>query len=117
MSRPPSTFPWPATLTSDRLVLRPIEPDDIPAMRRLWTDPDVRRHLGGPVDKETLRVREQHCAGARGAFSVTLRTDGTVMTTPEGSEVHRRSTVLAGRLMSAFRHVGVGTCVTAIPYF
>lgn len=79
MSRSPTTFPWPATLTADRLVLRPIEADDVPAMRRLWTDPDVRRHLGGPVDKETLRVREQHCAGVRGAFSVTLRTDGTVI--------------------------------------
>lgn len=79
MSRSPSTFPWPATLTTDRLVLRPIEADDVPAMARLWTDPDVRRHLGGPVDKETLRVREQHCVGTRGAFSVTLRTDGTVV--------------------------------------
>ncbi|MWA09203.1 GNAT family N-acetyltransferase [Streptomyces sp. BA2] len=79
MSRPPSTFPWPATLTTDRLVLRPIEPGDVPAMARLWTDEDVRRHLGGPVDKETLRVRERHCVGARGAFSVTLRAGGPVI--------------------------------------
>lgn len=79
MSRPPSTFPWPATLPTDRLVLRPIEAGDVPAMVRLWTDADVRRHLGGPVDKETLRAREQHCVGTRGAFSVALRTDGSVI--------------------------------------
>ncbi|MFD3573094.1 GNAT family N-acetyltransferase [Streptomyces sp. NPDC058644] len=79
MSRSPSTFPWPATLTVDRLVLRPIEAGDVPAMVRLWTDAEVRRHLGGPVDKETLRVRERHCVGVRGAFSVTLRTDGSVI--------------------------------------
>ncbi|WP_367039066.1 GNAT family N-acetyltransferase [Streptomyces sp. Je 1-332] len=79
MSRSPSTFPWPATLTTDRLVLRPIEEGDVPAMTRLWTDEDVRRHLGGPVDKETLRVREEHCVGVRGAFGVTLRTAGAVI--------------------------------------
>lgn len=79
MSRSPSTFPWPVTLTTARLVLRPIEAGDVPAMTRLWTDEDVRRHLGGPVDKETLRVREEHCVGARGAFSVTLRTAGAVI--------------------------------------
>ncbi|MEV2250328.1 GNAT family N-acetyltransferase [Streptomyces sp. NPDC050147] len=79
MSRPSSTFPWPARLSTDRLLLRPIEADDVPAMARLWTDAAVRRHLGGPVDKETLRVREQHCVGVRGAFSVTLRTDGAVI--------------------------------------
>ncbi|GAA3106230.1 GNAT family N-acetyltransferase [Streptomyces rectiviolaceus] len=79
MPRPPSTFPWPATLTADRLVLRPIETGDVPVMARLWTDEAVRRHLGGPVDKETLRLREQHCVGAHGAFSVTLRTNGSVI--------------------------------------
>ncbi|MFE6158192.1 GNAT family N-acetyltransferase [Streptomyces sp. NPDC056486] len=79
MSWSSSTFPWPATLTADRLVLRPIEADDVPVMSRLWTDADVRRHLGGPVDEETLRMREQRCVGVRGAFSVTLRTDGSVI--------------------------------------
>ncbi|MGE6733840.1 GNAT family N-acetyltransferase [Streptomyces sp. NPDC059900] len=75
----PITLPWPTALTTDRLVLRPIEAGDVPAMARLWTDPDVRRHLGGPVDESTLRLREQHCVGARGAFSVVLRSDGTVI--------------------------------------
>ncbi|GGV41334.1 N-acetyltransferase [Streptomyces longisporoflavus] len=79
MAPPPITFPWPTTLTTDRLVLRPIEPGDVPAMTRLWTDTEVRRHLGGPVDEETLRLREQHCVGARGAFCVTLRADGPVV--------------------------------------
>ncbi|MEU6762113.1 GNAT family N-acetyltransferase [Streptomyces sp. NPDC046853] len=75
----PITFPWPTTLTTNRLVLRPIEAGDVPAMSRLWTDTDVRRHLGGPVDAATLRLREQHCVGARGAFSVVLREGGAVV--------------------------------------
>ncbi|MEU3344509.1 hypothetical protein ABZ723_05820 [Streptomyces sp. NPDC006700] len=53
-------------LTTPRLLLRPVEPDDVPAHRRLWTDPEVRRHLGGPVPPETVRIRERGCVGAPG---------------------------------------------------
>ncbi|WP_245238697.1 GNAT family N-acetyltransferase [Streptomyces sp. MZ04] len=79
MPTSPCAFPWPTTLTTDRLVLRPIEESDVPATARLWTDPEVRRYLGGPVDEETVRLRERHCVGARGAFCVVSRGDGAVV--------------------------------------
>lgn len=69
----------PARLATARLVLRPVEHPDVPAMVRLWTDPDVRRHLGGPVPEEEVRVRERHCAGAPGAFAVVREEDGAVL--------------------------------------
>jgi RimJ/RimL family protein N-acetyltransferase len=34
-----------ATIETERLRLRPCTPDDADALHRLWTDPDVRRHL------------------------------------------------------------------------
>ncbi|MFD9223133.1 GNAT family N-acetyltransferase [Streptomyces sp. NPDC060064] len=70
---------WPASLTTARLVLRPIETSDVPAISRLWTDPEVRRHLGGPVAEDEVRVREQRCVAAPGAFSVVRRADGVVV--------------------------------------
>jgi RimJ/RimL family protein N-acetyltransferase len=41
--------PWPASLSTARLVLRPVDAADVPAVSRLWTDPEVRQYLGGPV--------------------------------------------------------------------
>ncbi|MBL1097079.1 GNAT family N-acetyltransferase [Streptomyces coffeae] len=74
-----SSAPWPVALTTARLHLRPIEAADVPAVSRLWTDPAVRRYLGGPVPEETVRARERGCVGAFGAFGVVLRADGTVV--------------------------------------
>ncbi|WP_431773065.1 GNAT family N-acetyltransferase [Streptomyces cucumeris] len=71
--------PWPVSLTTERLLLRPIEPADVPAVSRLWTDPEVRRHLGGPVPPETVRARERGCVGVFGVFSVVSRADGSVV--------------------------------------
>ncbi|MCX5015280.1 GNAT family N-acetyltransferase [Streptomyces sp. NBC_00555] len=65
---------WPVSLRTDRLVLRPIERGDVAALSRLWTDTEVRRHLGGPVTGETLRARQEGCVAAFGAFSVVLAT-------------------------------------------
>lgn len=78
----PSSSPpglWPVSLSTDRLVLRPIERGDVPAVSRLWTDAEVRRHLGGPVAGETLRAREEGCVAAFGAFSVVRATDMSVV--------------------------------------
>ncbi|MBT2508668.1 GNAT family N-acetyltransferase [Streptomyces sp. ISL-98] len=70
---------WPASLHTDRLLLRPIERADVAVMSELWTDPEVRRYLGGPVAAEELPARERGCVGAVGAFSVLLRTEPVVI--------------------------------------
>ena len=43
-------------LETDHLLLRPIEPGDIPGLVGLWTDPEVTRHLGGPRERDKLWV-------------------------------------------------------------
>ncbi len=79
MSSSSNPASWPVSLSTDRLVLRPIERGDVAALSRLWTDTEVRRHLGGPVSGETLRAREEGCVGAFGAFSVVRATDRSVV--------------------------------------
>ncbi|MEU0086590.1 hypothetical protein [Streptomyces sp. NPDC006274] len=56
----------PAALTTRRLALRPVAAADVPEIARLWTDPEVRRHLGGPVAGSVVRIREKRCVGAPG---------------------------------------------------
>ncbi|WP_251015613.1 GNAT family N-acetyltransferase [Streptomyces sp. ISL-99] len=70
---------WPASLTTSRLALRPIESSDVPEIARLWTDPEVRRYLGGPVAQQTVRERRNACVGAPGALSVVRQEDGVVV--------------------------------------
>ncbi|MFF3326703.1 GNAT family N-acetyltransferase [Streptomyces sp. NPDC002889] len=79
MTEAPLGGHWPTTLVTSRLTLRPMEHPDLPAIVRLWTDAEVRRHLGGPVDKETVRARKDKCIGAPGAFSVVRHKDGAVV--------------------------------------
>jgi len=43
-------------LETERLLLRPLEPADIPILARLWADPVVTKHLGGP--REALSVQQ-----------------------------------------------------------
>lgn len=82
---PPRTTPgrtavdWPVSLTTSRLTLRPVEQQDVPDAARLWTDPEVRRHLGGPVTEDVVRARSEQCAGAPGLFSVVRTADGAVL--------------------------------------
>lgn len=57
--RSPSEAPnWPATITTNRLTLRPAHEDDVEIYRKLWSDPAVRSHLGGPVEGERLTAYE-----------------------------------------------------------
>lgn len=44
---------------------------------RLWTDPEVRRYLGGPVTAGEAARRERECVGVPGSFSVLSRTGET----------------------------------------
>ncbi len=71
--------PWPVTISTARLVLRPVEPADVPAMSRLWTDPLVRQYLGGPVAPDEVERRERACVGAANLFSVARRSDETLL--------------------------------------
>ncbi|PAZ10375.1 GNAT family N-acetyltransferase [Streptomyces sp. SA15] len=70
---------WPVSLATKRLVLRPVEPEDVPAHARLWTDAEVRRHLGGPVPAEVVRVRAERCVGVPGLLSVVRGEDAVVV--------------------------------------
>jgi RimJ/RimL family protein N-acetyltransferase len=74
----PRTAPWPATIQTDRLMLRPIEPADVPVVSRLMTDPDVRRYLGGPVAQEEVARRESVCVAATTMFSIARLSDDAV---------------------------------------
>ncbi|MFH8608446.1 GNAT family N-acetyltransferase [Streptomyces sp. NPDC018029] len=66
-------------LTTARLTLRPIERADVPSVSRLWTDPEVRRHLGGPVAEDVVRERERRCVGAPGVLCVVRTRDSAVV--------------------------------------
>jgi len=41
-------------LESERLILRNTQVDDIPALVKMWTDPNVTRFMGGPKDAAWL---------------------------------------------------------------
>ncbi|MFC4498663.1 MULTISPECIES: GNAT family N-acetyltransferase [Streptomyces] len=69
----------PTSLTTERLLLRPVQEADVPAMARLWTDVEVRRYLGGPLGEDVVRVRGAWCLGAVGLFAVARRADGVVL--------------------------------------
>ncbi|MGW1789137.1 GNAT family N-acetyltransferase [Streptomyces tubercidicus] len=79
MSSTPAESPWPTTLSTARLLLRPAEATDVKEFTRLWTDPEVRRFLGGPVAEQELPLYQRHFAGRRNAFAVTTRAERTVV--------------------------------------
>ncbi|WP_432146825.1 GNAT family N-acetyltransferase [Streptomyces sp. bgisy084] len=74
-----ATSPWPTTITTSRLLLRPAEPTDVKEFTRLWTAPEARRFLGGPVAEQELRVYQQHFANRPNVFAVTTRESMTVV--------------------------------------
>jgi RimJ/RimL family protein N-acetyltransferase len=79
MSMPELEASWPATLTTDRLLLRPVEPADVAELSRVWTDPVVRQYLGGPVDPEELLRRQRGCVNNPGLFCVLRPADSAVV--------------------------------------
>ncbi len=56
-------------LQTERLILRRMQPDDVPALADLWTDPQVTRWMGGPRERTALeadlRNTAQHPAAER----------------------------------------------------
>ncbi|MFJ9466308.1 GNAT family N-acetyltransferase [Streptomyces caniferus] len=75
----PASSPWPTTLSTARLLLRPAESTDVREFTRLWTDPEVRRFLGGPVAEQKLPLYQQRFANRPHTFAVTTREDRTVL--------------------------------------
>ncbi|MFD7451800.1 GNAT family N-acetyltransferase [Kitasatospora sp. NPDC059827] len=53
-----------------------MEAADRDLLRTLWTDPQVRRFLGGPVPAGRLAPRLAGAAGRRGHFTVVLADGG-----------------------------------------
>ncbi|WP_051716534.1 GNAT family N-acetyltransferase [Streptomyces sp. NRRL F-5727] len=68
-----------AVLRTERLELRPVRSTDVPAVTRLWTDPEVRRHLGGPVIDSVVRIRQRRIVGAPGCRAVVRTEDGVLL--------------------------------------
>ncbi|MCX4986237.1 GNAT family N-acetyltransferase [Streptomyces sp. NBC_00572] len=78
----PAPVPAPApsaSLVTERLLLRPVRAADVPAVTRLWTDPEVRRHLGGPVTEQVVRIRQRRVVGAPGVHAVVRAADGVLL--------------------------------------
>lgn len=55
-----------------RLVLRPVSEPDIPMVRQLLTDAEVRRFLGGAVAHDRLDARARSYLGRPGVWVVAL---------------------------------------------
>lgn len=83
-------------LSTKRLVLKPLEPEDTGIVTEIWTDPEVTRYVGGPVKKSKL-IADFHkylrrCAGgAVGVWTLTTTEDnkqiGTAILLPMPIEV------------------------------
>ncbi|HUC56134.1 MAG TPA: GNAT family N-acetyltransferase [Streptosporangiaceae bacterium] len=71
--------PWPATIRTERLLLRPVEVSDFAAISRLFTDPQVRKYLGGPVTPEEAARRARGVVGGTTLFSVVMCPDDVVI--------------------------------------
>ncbi|MFI5987813.1 GNAT family N-acetyltransferase [Streptomyces sp. NPDC051555] len=63
---------WPAVLSTARLVLRPAGEADMPMVRELLMDAEVRRFLGGAVTRDRLVARARSYLGRPGAWVVAL---------------------------------------------
>lgn len=65
-----------SSLPTERLLLRSVRAGDDLMLTRIWTDPDVRRYMGGPLTPELVRQRNHDFVGKPGKYCVTLRETG-----------------------------------------
>lgn len=65
-----------SSLPTERLILRSVRAGDDLMLTRIWTDPDVRRYMGGPLAPELVRERNRDFVGKPGKYCVTLRETG-----------------------------------------
>jgi RimJ/RimL family protein N-acetyltransferase len=71
-----------APLRTERLVLRSLERRDLDAIVDLLVDPEVRRHLGGPVDESVVTAVRSAAVGERwGVFGVADARDDSLVGT------------------------------------
>jgi ribosomal-protein-alanine N-acetyltransferase len=66
-------------ITTDRLELSPVAPDDIPAIAALRMDPDMRRFLGGVLDAQAAEERARSVVGTAGYWAVRQAGGPTVV--------------------------------------
>jgi RimJ/RimL family protein N-acetyltransferase len=71
-------------LTTERLLLRPFRPDDLPLYAALNADPKVAETLGGPLTREesddiALWANERWAADRLGLIAVERRSDGAFL--------------------------------------
>ncbi|MEU6350135.1 GNAT family N-acetyltransferase [Streptomyces sp. NPDC047072] len=66
---------WPSQLRTDRLLLRPVVPDDAHLIRTLLTDKRVRAYLGGPPSSERVAARQCAYPQTPGAWTVVRVAD------------------------------------------
>ncbi|WP_329020737.1 GNAT family N-acetyltransferase [Streptomyces sp. NBC_01601] len=70
---------WPSEMCTDRLVLRPVAPEDATVVGELLTDTRVRAFLGGPVPEERVVARQRAYPATPGAWAVVLASGGQVV--------------------------------------
>ncbi|WP_320066548.1 GNAT family N-acetyltransferase [Micromonospora sp. RTGN7] len=63
-------------VATERLVLREAGTGDLTILERMWRDPVVRRHLGGPLSEEAVAARRS--AGGVGGFMAELHSGEVV---------------------------------------
>ncbi|MFI6528174.1 GNAT family N-acetyltransferase [Streptomyces uncialis] len=67
---------WPAELRTERLLLRPVTPEDADVVRELLTDERVRTYLGGPASPERVAARQAAYPQTPGAWAIVRVADG-----------------------------------------
>jgi RimJ/RimL family protein N-acetyltransferase len=65
-----------APIVTARLILRSVQTADDEMLTRIWTDPDVRRYMGGPLEPGVVRHRNTDFVGKPGKYCVAIRATG-----------------------------------------
>ncbi|MEW1760523.1 GNAT family N-acetyltransferase [Streptomyces cyaneofuscatus] len=66
---------WPAEMRTERLLLRPVTPEDADVVRELLTDQRVRAYLGGPASPERVAARQAAYPQTPGAWAIVRVAD------------------------------------------
>jgi RimJ/RimL family protein N-acetyltransferase len=66
-------------ILTKRLRLAPVQLEDIPALVRLWTSEQVRKHLGGALSSQQAQEKAQGYIGKENYFAVSERTSNAVL--------------------------------------
>ncbi|MCG7523985.1 GNAT family N-acetyltransferase [Streptomyces sp. OfavH-34-F] len=70
---------WPVVLQAERVTLRPVTPQDAPAVRAVLSDPEVRAFLGGPVSEAGIEARQRDYPTTPGMWAVAPAAGGEVI--------------------------------------